>query len=362
MKRFFFCNVIIALAVLVSSNLVNAAQVTQVLKKRSAVRIDEGTSSGMARGNTICFFNQSGKKIACGKIRRANANSAIVGISKTRIQRIRKGFEATVSGGKKTKGSSGKQIVTLDIGLDHRTNIKGGYIFSVLTPSKYNKLTYNAPKDQTEKVDSLWTQESTSSNSPIGFFAEGEFGIGERMALSIGLRYRYFRDFVPISDYNKEVTQRSRFAEVEQKASALGLYSDFTFLDIPFSPSFFFRMSSGLDIDQSSVEINASQKNDEGTENVNIASYKSSLTVLSLRLGMNLNFLIAGPLGVSFGINGLIPAAAFGKSASADVKDPQADSNFSGGSKGASKDLIDAVGHDKSSFGAEIFFATYFAF
>ena len=47
-----------------------AASVKKVIKRKTVVVIDEGKSAGVSKGDRYCFYNDSGKKLGCGKVRR----------------------------------------------------------------------------------------------------------------------------------------------------------------------------------------------------------------------------------------------------------------------------------------------------
>jgi len=332
------------------------ASVTKKLNKRRIVKIDEGADSGFTKGVRVCFYTANGRRAACGKVVKSKETLSYVRISKTKFfKRIKTGFEARLYQKSSNTGATNEVAG----GGAHRNNVKIGYLFTAMSPTTYNNVLYDAPASTSATgLDSLWKKDIAVSGSLIGFYGEGEFAVGDTFAVAIGLRYVSNSATNAVSDYNLSVS--SKFVESSQTGTALGFYSDFTFLDIAMTPSFFWRMSSGLDFDQSTVEFKADQKTDAG-ESTPIATYKSSITTASLRLGTNFNLLAIGPMGFILGANILVPLAEFGKSTTADVTDSQA-SQLSVGTEGANDDLANIIDHKKGSVGAQIYLSTYLSF
>ena len=227
-------------AIFLSSS-VHAATVTAKSSKRRLVKIDEGAAAGFIKGAKVCIWNDAGKKVACGTVRRAKDNFAYLRVkSKKRLKRIKKGMEVKLY---KAPGSDPTESIASkkNGGTDHRYNVKLGYVFTALTPSTYNKLTYSPVSGSTAQ-DSLWKSEGAASSSLFGFALDGEMGVGESMAVAFGLRYRLNRDFLAQSDYNDVKTQ---YVDIKQTGSAIGLYSDFTFLDLDIGTTFFGALVQG---------------------------------------------------------------------------------------------------------------------
>ncbi len=327
------------------------ASVVKKISKSKVVKLDEGSAAGFDKGARVCVYSDSGKRAACGKVVKTAEDKSYVRISRKRsFRRVKVGMEARLY----KKNRTSKQ--TDSTAKEHRNNIKFGYLFTAMSPTSYNNVLYNAPTNSTQSLDSLWKKDAAVSSSVIGAFGEGEFAVGQSYAVAIGLRYIINSATNAVSDYN--ISEPTKFVESTQSGSAIGFYTDFTFLDVSFTPSFFWRLSSGLDFEMSSVAYEAIQKDDSGSENSTIATYKSSITTASLRLGTNLNLLAIGPIGFVLGTNLLVPLAEFGKSSTADVTDPQTSQISVQGDT----DLINAVDHKKSSFAAQVVLGTYLSF
>ena len=330
-----------------------SATVTAVRTEKGIVKIDEGVAGGFKKGVKICFFNEDKKRLGCAKVAKSTPDYSLIRIkSKKLLARIKKGMTAELQNGAGVEASG--EVTVAEGSSDFRNNLKLGYLFTAITPTKFNKLTYKAPSSASASgLDSLWEAESVTSRSLFSVIAEGEFGIGASIALAIGLRYRMFGAYEATSDYNTDPTLIEKYVALEQESSSVGIYSDFNFLSIAFTPSFIWNLSSGIDIDMPSVDFKATQKSDAGSDSVDIASYKSSMTLLSLRLGTDLTYVLS-PIGLIIpGITLVVPLTSFGDKESATVNDPQA-AMLSAGQEGGKADLIKSVGHVKNSFALEV--------
>ena len=241
---------------------------------------------------------------------------------------------------------------------DNRSNVKLMWIVSPIPPAKFKKVSFKAPElgAADGSVESLWDQTEDSGVSGIGFALELEFGIGKNMAIAVASRYRAYRDFTADSDYDR--TNGSVFARADQKATALGGWLDFYFLQI--GGPFFVRLGTGLDIDMSAVVFKSDQLSDSAdaaTAPIGDAALKLSL--LSLRVPIQLNYFL-GPVGLSFSLIPVIPFAEFGKSSKALLSDSNTSKLKTGDGEA---DLIAQLDHKKASFGLEVaLFSIYFAF
>lgn len=369
--------IILFIAILIPTKAVEAAKVKAINKKKGLIKIDEGKLNGFIKKAKVCVFNKKGKKIACGRVRKANKKSAYVKISKKRIKRVKKGYDVRLKT-PKIPTIAGEDAAIIAAISDHRTNIKLAWLVSVLTPAVYNKLTYLPPYEKNESdvytiqssADSIWKNEDSSSLSILGFVLESEFSVGDSAAMSVGLRYRAYRPFVAQADYIPKTENLDQFIETEQEATAIGFYADYTYLDIALGDAIFWRNAVGLDIDMSTQTFKATHKvapedgkDPSGEELGEIAKATTKLTIASLRLGTNFNWMVFEPVGAILGLNLLVPLATFAESYSGEVSDPHVVSNEVLGSGVDGKDdLKEAINHTKASFGAEVILGAYFAF
>ena len=110
------------------------------------------------------------------------------------------------------------------------------------------------------------------------------------------------------------------------------------------------------------MSFSATKKDDATTANTgekDIASATSKITALSLRIGTQLTWMMMEPLGMTFGLNMLVPLAGFSKSFSGSVTDDNQDVLPD---KNGISDLESSVDHKLASFGAEVLIAAFWAF
>lgn len=336
-----------------------AATVTSINTAKKIIKIDEGVAGGFDKGAKVCFLNEANKKVGCARVGKSTPTHALIRIKSDKLLgKIQKGMAVELASGTAEVGTG--EVTVAESTYDARHNFKLAYILTAMTPTKFNKLTYAAPTTASASgLGSLWKKDSVTSMSLFAVVAEGEFGIGESLSMAIGLRYRMFGAYEAVSDYNTDPTLIEKFVSIEQKSSAIGFYTDFGLLNVAFTPSFHWKLTSGLDIDMPSVDFKATQKNESGTESVSIATYKSSMTLASLRLGTAFTFVIS-PVGLIIpGLNVVVPLAVFGAKESAEVADPQ-ESMLS--SKNGEDDLKKSIAHTKNSVALEILLGTSIIF
>lgn len=328
------CIFLLLLGVPLTSNAFGAS-VTKVNKKKRLVTIDSGKSDGLTKGDKVCFYDNDGKKIGCGKIRSVKASSAKVKLSKKKIKNVDVGMEATpgADGGGGGGGSSPSKL-------------KFAYIFTPMMTTTYQKISYYRPIDGTE--ESLWEPTGAQSASFLGFGAEYEMGLSGGSAIAAGGRLKYFREFTSQADYNDA---EDHFAESNITASAMGFWLDYYYLNM--GP---LRIGNGLDLDMSTVTFAAAHKTDAGDESL-IAEASSKLTTISLRTIVAFDILM-DPVGISFAGNFLLPITSSGATA-AEVTDENA-AKLPGLDPNA--DLALSLNHKKASFGLELIIAAYIAF
>lgn len=310
------------------------ASVTNVNSKKRLVTIDSGKSDGLQKGDRICFYDPSGKKVGCGKIRSVKKSSSRIKLSKKRIKKIEVGMEAT-------PGSEGGG------GGSSRSKLKFAYILSPMMTTKYNKLSYFTPIDGTEET--LWEPTGPQANSFLGFGAEFEMALSGGSSITAGGRMKYFREFSAQADYAPDA--ENPYAETSIVGSAMGFWADYYYLNFGS-----LRIGNGFDLDMSTVNFAAAEKTDDGGESL-LAEATSKLTTMSLRT-VAVYDMFLDPIGLSFGANFLLPLSASGSTV-ADVLDPNTSKIPS---IDPNEDLVFSLGHQKAGFGLEIVIAAYIAF
>lgn len=358
-----------------------SASVTSVNTKKKTVSVTPDDGESMEKDQTVCIFDEKQKKRGCGNVSAVKGDGTVVvkiGSAK-KIKKIKEGMSASVSGdslnggdasevdpdaaeddsskgkkkGKKAKGKEKKAKKTAKKkGPPLRFWLDYGKSFAA--PATFKKLSYSAPTNETPTT--LWASEKDSSDT-AGFNLQVGIPLAG-FSLNPGVRYRVYTPSVIDSDY---VRQRANpYVVTEQKGTAYGAFVDFAFLRIPFTEQIALNTSAGLDVDLSTVTINAKKKTDnataspiEGSETV--ASMTSKLTVVSLRLGTGLDFVL-GVFGGHLGLNLLLPVSQsgsvsgkFGDGEDRGIADPK-------------QDLKNALAHKKNGYAAELLLGVMLAF
>jgi hypothetical protein len=350
----FFSRLLVTLAINICfvAGLANAATVTDVKKKKKTATIDAGTSSGFSKGISVCFSDSSGTKIGCAKISDATESTSTIKLTPKLVRKLKKGATADLqSGGTKTAAAGADPA-------PNRTNVKGLYVLTPVPPIQYNKISFSIPESSATAVESLWNIAEKSGMSFIGGALEMEFGVGTSMSLAFGFRYRMYRDFLAESDYGTTTEQETIYAETTMKSTTMGGWFDFYFAQFGSAP-FFFRLGSGLDVDMAKLTLQADKLSEtNATDPETIATAESSLNLVSLRLGLQMN-LFFKPIGLVFGLHPIVPLAAMGSK----YEDEITDSNSSKVTPlTASEDLKISIDHKKASFGLEVTTGLYVAF
>jgi hypothetical protein len=324
------------------------ATVKKVNSKKGLVLLDVGADETLETETEICVYNENDKKIDCGTITKIKGKTATVKMkSKKKLKKIKPDMAARPpdsdgsdgAEGGSSKSASGKMPM----------GVLGRYIYTIAAPSTFKKNGYVVPTSKTPST--LWKDEGAVSDSALGFSLAFAIPVS-KYSIIPGLRFRSLASVEVLSDYASD--RRDPYVSTLTTASNLGLFADFQFLRMPLGSTAsiaFFSMSSGLDIDASTVTFKAEKRDDTGaTPTTPLASATSKLTVLSLRVSGGLDILFEKFIGLSSGLNVLLPLTAFGASFSSQMEDSE-----KRGVEDPQTDLKNAVGHKKSGFGAEFY-------
>lgn len=326
-----------------------------VKKSNKTVGINGGISQGFTKGKKVCFF-RSKKKVACGKVIKTKQNKAIVKVNK-RIGKVKKGFRAELaSEAPQKKGSAKKDPLP-------KSSYKGPYSYAIRglwlpyptasTPATYQLITYNGRNSQSG--ESLWVSETPYSGGE-GAAIMGSFGGEVELAewsLRAGFRYKQFTSYPTDSDYDP--SNNSIFLKSELSASAIGFFFDYYWMFSGFS------VGLGLDFDITTVTMIATQEDDNGqVEQTELYNLSGSATILSLRIPTRYDLFI-DPIGITGGLNLLVPLTALSSEVSAEVNDSK------NGSKNPnpddpSQDVISALALGAGGLSIELVIGAFIAF
>jgi hypothetical protein len=372
-----FLRLQILVCVAVSNASTKAYSATVIVTKPSTaeVKIDEGTDAGVTVGNKVCISDLSGKKITCGKVTKEFPAFSIVKVSKKRIDLIKKGMAAAVESAPAkvsaevsstapatqpatSKRQTAKPKTPAQNSADHRRNFKLGYIYSAVTPNAYNKVYFNpGPEQDADAYETAWQTKKTSG-VPFGGFLSFSLGAFDTHWMDFGLRYRNHKISGILTNYVNRGIYNSNYVTTSMDMTALGTYFDYGFWRYATpSNNFGFGLSSGLDIDMAKINLDAKREN-----STDVAELESTLSLLSLRLGMVADIVAVQPFGITAGLNILVPVAEFGKKNAATVTSDSLTTERIGNEDERANDLITSLNHQKNSFGLEVVVSTFITF
>lgn len=341
-----------------------AGTVKSVNAKKKTVAVDLEEDETVEKDTEICFMTEAGKKVDCGSVTKVKGTQALVKVkSAKKLKKIKPGMAAKVGSasdktaeGKDKAGEGGEEEA--DSGKSYKGKkapfrIWGTYTAGLATPAVYNKLGYSAPTDAAPST--LWNSDKKVSQALFGFQLQFGIPLGA-FSLNPGFRYRQYTPSLIDADYipNRE----NPYVSTEEKATATALILDFQYFRMPFSPMFALNLTSGLDIDQSTVTVKSTKKDDSGgTPESELAKATSKLTVISLRLGAGMDLLFAKVFGGTIGPTLMVPLTETGKTFSGNLADDEARGQADPG-----EDLKKALGHQKNSLAYELALGIMLAF
>ena len=311
--------------------------------EKKLVEIAPDEEETLQKGQKICFFNSNGKKVGCGKVVGKKGKSRIFVKVKSlkALNKIEAGMTTNASTAK--AGAKGATAAHANNQPPFRIWVDLG--ISLATPSVFNKILYSPPEGTEATPSTLWEKDQPESSAQ-GFNLQVGIPIG-RFSLNPGIRLRTFAQSVVDTDYLKN--QPNPYVTTSQKASATGIYTDFGFVYSRLSSFMVLNASAGLDIDNSSVDVTAKKKSDAAdapvTGDDTIISAKSSLMVISLRVGGSLEFVKM--FGGRLALNLLLPVSASGSISGGVAEDEKR------GLADADGDFKNALGHTKNSLAYE---------
>jgi len=275
------------MVILLASSQAQAAKITKVNKKRRLVTINKGKIDGFIKREVVCFFEVSGAKIGCGKVKRAKLYKAMIRVSSKLIKKIDVSQIARL---KKVAEKIG--IVPPKFALRFILNP------TAISHIQYNQLTYATPKGET--ADSLWDKADGITAAPLTFGVEGDL---MRYRAAVGFRGKSFRNLATSSDYDIE---NDDFISTKITSISYGFYVDGTAFKTASTTARQFSLRFGFDYDISNATVKGIKENYDTKKTDEIYTVNSSLSVMSLRIVPKLDWIFRSSiLGISMTV--LIP-------------------------------------------------------
>ena len=341
----------------------DTARVRKIIKKKKLVLINAGKDDGLRTGSKVCFYKDN-KKVGCGKVKRIRPTKALIKVKK--LKRIKKGFIARYKSNKKKQRfdryrerprkeyySQPRYLEDQIEVSDYDYAIRALYLpyIAPLTPATYNLLSYDGAHTE-QGGESLWRSEglySEGQNSSIFLSAGGEFEL-RNIGIRLGVHYKSYQPFRAESDF--DASQPNIYMFTTLSAEALGGYLEYAFSFSSFS------FGLGLDIDATTLSFTATQMDDNfSIPEQDIYILDGSTNIISLRIPIRWDpFFI--PVGLSMGLNLMIPLAAVGTELVFSHND-----TLNGGKVfNVEEDIFNSLNFDKNTFALEFVAGAYIGF
>ena len=226
------------------------------------------------------------------------------------------------------------------------------YLYSAAAPFQYHIPRYDL-QSELLRSGSLWKPDNKVIGGILGVEATFAVPLTSKLAIVSGAHYRYTPTDTLSVDYDG--TDPSVYAQSRTTARSFGFSVDADY-GVLIHGDLAWHLLGGLDVDESRINYTATA---QGGSETTIASLRSQLDIISLRLGSSVNILL-GPIAVGSGITILRPmiGSAVQRSSEQNLKPEVSSSQRSS----AAADLAHALGHKRSTFGAQLSLAVTYPF
>ena len=274
---------------LFSSDLYGAT-VKQKRKKRMVVVIDEGKSSGVSQGDTVCFFNFKDVEVGCGTVRRVRPQRAFVKVKAPVFRKVRPGFVASYGVGSDGSGASG--------GGDSDVMLR----FRLLSGMTWRQAFQASLPEYKKRVAPYWEE---SEDNALGTFYSGHGGVEIEAAalyLSAGFRmdvvtnpYEGDQSYAHAQQRTNECARTAQerqqkklnpcYISWDYKPMAMGGWLQFLY-PLPLTPDIAWSFGLGVDVDYSTLTMSAYQRTDRSTTTAHklLEDVESSLLSVGVRI------------------------------------------------------------------------------
>ena len=309
-----------------------AATVQKIIKKKRVVVIDTGKNDGANKGDRYCFYNTKNKRVACGKIVKANRTKSYVRVSKKRLRRIKSGYEArpreaAIAKSNMANFKSGPGAPTK--GRGH--NVKLVYSLGLLPQTRYDLAGYSPETFVTRSI--VWEKcqnigegncDEPTPLSVLGGGGEFEYALSPSMSVAVGARFKIIETLSIDTSRFPNNQNPNEFVRSEVTGTGIGGWVDFYFLNINLFKNAGIKIGGGLDLELASVEATGflMDDNDPGKKEAIIEGTSSGM-ILSVRVPIDLYYNF-GSFGVGARIVPMFAAVAFGITNEATLNDPNA--------------------------------------
>ena len=232
-------------------------------------------------------------------------------------------------------------------------NIRGFFLFTPMTPTSYQLLTFKTPESG-ETPSTVWESQGQASQSNSGFGLEFEMPIAG-FGIAAGFRIRNFESYKYLSDYSSDTSESNLYVTVFQSSYEQGFWVHAKVIEL--NVGLPVSLYTGIDIDMHTVNLEISQDSDEG-DSFEIFTGSSALTVISLTVAPLINFSMG-----SFGIFALPKIyLPLNTSGGIPVGNDITDEKIVDTVDDPNGDLEVSLAHTKNSIGLELAFGAMYSF
>ncbi len=326
MQRHQLVNFLVSMAIVLWAASGWADTVTKINRSKGLVLVDSGAK--VKKGDSACILNKSGKEIVCGQITKVRKGGFILSIEdKSLASKVRKGQTVTLASSSPPSTDESPIV------------IRAVYNGTIMGPTSYAKAGYVAPATPSNPASKpLWETGAAESKAFLGAGLGVSIPIGS-FALNPGFRWRSYLSSTLSTDYDPVV--KTRYAEITQSMSALGLWLDMTVFRVSG-----LSVDAGIDMEMSTVDFKANLIDEKTGSSADLTSATSKLNVVSLRTGIDFDLLIFGPAGLTFGLDLLVPLVEMGRKFSS----THDGDGFANNNANVASDLQASLAHKKNSF------------
>lgn len=310
--------------------------------KGGSVEVSIPADQPFNKSDKICFQSEKKRPLGCGKIFKIKDSSIFVRVTsatfaklKTQDTAILDGINSSAAAADPTHKGAERNLVRLTASP------------LLVSPTAYNMVTYAAPAiaDSTTANDSqYWVKDKSSAASLTSVMLEWGRFMGPKSGFSLGLRYRTNPETTLLADYVTGVS--TSYVSISHRFSGLALLADYSFYKNDVSSTFNFFFATGIEFENTTLEILAKLTDDSVEQTRQLASLSSKQIVASLRLRPGLDWNPSKWFGIHSGMTVMLPLVKISASTKVSVDDPHSLDKTTAG-----EDLSKAADHKLNRYG-----------
>ena len=326
-----------------------AQKVSKSVPEKGWVLASFRDTASITAGQFACFLDDAGTTVACGKIIKVSKTVVVVKTTPlSAAAQVKPGFKVEISATQPAAAA----IVGAAQGKKSGKNFHPGSLRLVTAPGpgpvSVSKIAYDPPAIGATGI-SLWKPSNKRIGSEvvsvgIEYDHPGYGLFGVRYVTYGDLSSQFASTLILQTDYDS--TNKQLYVEAAHTVSAYGSYYDYVILRPAANARRGIRVSAGVDFLTSVAKVEADLRDDSDGSSESLATLKSTLSVVSLRTGVEYAQRFGKAFEMGIGLRALVPLLEAGLQQTSMVTD-----NNSGKSIDEQDDIKKALDHKKSSFG-----------